>query len=760
MKLQPFFIGVCLLLANRSYSTTRYVDVNATNPTPPYTSWATASTDIQLAVNVAQFGDVVLVTNGVYRTGGGFSGSRVIVSSAITLQSVNGPTVTSIEGFQVPGTTNGNEALRCIYLSNNSAQLIGFTLTNGAVRISDDQGGAVKCLSNSVVSNCVITGNSAVIGGGAYSGRLINCVLTGNQAINGSVGSGGGANSSVLINCLVKENWASYVGGGLSSCWVTNCTITGNHSGAYGGGVHAGIMVNSILYNNTAFDFTNSHSEDNWLGGTFLYSCMTPMPTLPYNGFGNITNAPLFVDAASGNYHLQPGSPCINAGSNGLAAGTVDLDGNPRIMGQVDMGAYEFQSMMRFVNVSNASPVSPYTNWVSAATNIQDAVDVANAGELVVVNNGVYKTGGRVVYGAMTNRVVVDKAVTVLSANGPAVTLIQGNQVPVGTNGASAIRCVYLTEGAVLAGFTLTNGATCVLGDSTNEVSGGGVYSTGFGAVVSNCVLTVNAATRNGGGAFGGTLIGCTMVRNQAELDGGGAYASLINNSLIISNHAAAGGGAFYGTLNNCLVLTNSAGEGGGGFRADMNNCTVVGNSANGPGGGVYLAPYASITNCIVYYNTGVGSFSNYAQGYTSNSLSYCCTTPMPTVPSSGVGNFTNAPLFVNLAGGNFHLQSSSPCINAGLNLSVVRNKDFDGNPRNVGGTVDVGVYEFQAPTSVLCTRGCSSMDCRRMARRILRMGMEMAGVIGMSGERGPIRRTLRRCCGCWRRQRMLRASR
>jgi hypothetical protein len=121
----------------------------------------------------------------------------------------------------------------------------------------------------------------------------------------------------------------------------------------------------------------------------------------------------------------------------------------------------------------------------------------------------------------------------------------------------------------------------------------------------------------------------------------------------------------------------------------------MVGNSAATSGGGTI---YGTLNNCILYYNVA----SEGANFHTEPSIgeptfNYCCTTPMPT---NGVGNITNAPLFVDHAGGNLRLQSNSPCINVGNNASVAGSTDLDGRPRIVGGTVDMGAYEFQPGVS------------------------------------------------------------
>lgn len=738
-----------------------YVALNSPNPLPPFTSWATAATNIQHAVDVAVLpGALVLVTNGVYETGAtvAYGSNRVAVTKPVTVQSFNGPAYTSIIGYQHPGTTNGASAIRCAYLTNG-AVLSGFTLTNGATPSS---GGGVSCQSmNAVVTNCVLAGNSASYGGGASGGTLNNCTLTSNSATGqgggayggrlnqcilrgNSAGLGGGVFQGTLNNCALTDNSADS-GGGAWYATLNHCNLTSNYARERGGGAVESMLAHCIVYYNNA-----RVAGGNYSGGSLNYCCTTPLPA---SGIGNISAEPQLASAS----HLSASSACRGAGSAVYAA-VVDFDGEPwsnppsigcdeylsgsvtgsvrvaiaattfniigagavadfqaLIEGRVNASRWDFgdgvvvsnlpyaphtwaaagqyvielrtynetypmgiaatasvqvvSRPVHFVALNSRKPLSPYTNWASATTNIQVAVDAAAAGGLILVADGVYRSGAKAVYG-MSNRLAVTKPVTVQSVHGPAYTIIEGFRHPGTTNGASAIRCAYLTNGAVLSGFTLTNGATQRSGDNIKNEGAGGVWCESLNSVVTNCVVVGNSAEYVAGGAKGGTLNNCTLAGNWSGYAGGGVYSGLLNNCTLTGNRAdSAGGGAYGGTLNNC---------------------TLTGNWAYSPGGGTFGG---TINNCIVYYNSAAIGLN-----YNGSTINFSCTTPLPT----GSGNITNVPLFVNAdAWADLRPQSNSPCINAGKN-AYAASTDLDGLPRIVGGTVDMGAYEFQTPASTL----------------------------------------------------------
>ena len=357
---------------------------------------------------------------------------------------------------------------------------------------------------------------------------------------------------------------------------------------------------------------------------------------------------------------------------------------------------------VRYVNVNNPTPVSPYTNWATAATVIQDAIDVATIVDAVLVTNGIYQAGGVWAGGTYApNRIYIGKPISVISVNGPGVTKILGTDATGFQYSGYGRRCAYLTNGAVLAGFTLSAGRVDFHDTEVGDQRGGGVLCTSVSAVVSNCIIAGNFAGRYGGGAYSGTLINCVITDNQAFNlfiggvgEGGGTYASDVRNCIITTNRAnPQGGGACYGSLTNCLVANNTAKFGGGAAAATVVNCTVVQNGASaddglgGPFGGGGLGG-GSALNSIVVQNTGPYGLTNFA----SAAMSYCCTVPDP----GGVGNITNDAAFVNFTAGNYRLATNSPCINTGLNDYLATGVDLDGRPRVVNGLVDMGAYERQ----------------------------------------------------------------
>ncbi len=636
----------------------------------PFTNRAEAATNIQEAIEANIPGGVVSVDDGIYDAGGralnGGVTNRIAITNALDVVSMNGPDRARIVG-RGPG---GPDAARCAYVAAG-ARLIGFTLTNGHTRTSgdpdrDQSGAGAWCEPGGLLENCVLrnnvaaqfgggikngaardsllSANRAMHGGGAHDAALAQCVLADNVAD----GEGGGAYGGTLENVLVVGNRAEY-GGGAARAALMHATVASNHAAQSGGGVYRGVASNSILYFNSA-----DVSWANYFNAVCRYSCTTPDP----QSTGNVTNDPLFVDAANGTFRLRRDSPAVDS-----ARATdldVDLQGVPRPLPQTpdglpapDMGAYEYTAA-HYV-APGGGHVWPFLSWADAARDPQSAVDAADPTDDVFVSNGVYNAGGRVHLGALTNRVVIDKAIRVAAVNGPAATVIEGS----GPVGEAAIRGVYLGANASLSGFTVRGGATRALGDPALEQSGGGIWCEP-GALISNCVAASNSANAFGGAVHGGRLV----------------------NSFLTRNAAAQGGGLARGEIEFCTVSENAATDGGGVYE----------------GTGRYS---------IVYFNTASGSGPNVLGG----AWDTCCTTPDP----GGPGHVAADPAF--LSPGDFRLAPASPCIDVLSMDPALPGDDLDGAPRPLDGDangearVDIGAQEFVHATADTDGEGLSDAD-------------------------------------------------
>jgi len=224
----------------------------------------------------------------------------------------------------------------------------------------------------------------------------------------------------------------------------------------------------------------------------------------------------------------------------------------------------------------------------------------------------------------------------------------------------------------------------CTVISNRAELAGGGVAN----ATLHACKVADNLSNEIGGCAYLGALYDCVISNNVAAGDGGGAWGATLERCTLVGNACgdARGGGAYYSKLHDCIVYGNRANRSGGGLAICVSrNCTIYGNVCNGSGGGTCTwgawrdgdGPSVGTNfNCIVYGNT-----ASYDNDIAPNVPSFnCC---------------TNDPHFIRAEAGDFRLRYDSPCIDAGDNAYVTTVVDCAGNPRIVGGTVDIGAYEY-----------------------------------------------------------------
>ncbi len=365
----------------------------------------------------------------------------------------------------------------------------------------------------------------------------------------------------------------------------------------------------------------------------------------------------------------------------------------------------------------NGNHISPFSSWVDAATNIQDAIDAVGMGDTVIVSNGIYETGNAGVSGqTILYRIVVPSNMCVYSVNGPEYTTIRG----AGPAGSNAIRCAYLNNGALFSGFTLENGAAGAGSSGNfNDDCAGGVWA--VGATISNCIIRNCNAYQDAGGAKleqNACLVDSIITGNNAGNSGGGVYVTsgsidrckVINNSVTGSFSS---GGGIYGFpsvgITNCLVAYNSSANNAGGIYVEgmspmdscvITHCTVISNVSTGEfaiGGGIY-GRYFNVSNSIVYYNNASTNNSDISAMEMSFATA-CCTSETNDFGITWNNCITNPPIFIG--GDDYHLVTNSPCIDA-VPVSVTidlrhAHRPIDGD---LDGTAesDIGAYEFGHP--------------------------------------------------------------
>jgi hypothetical protein len=222
-------------------------------------------------------------------------------------------------------------------------------------------------------------------------------------------------------------------------------------------------------------------------------------------------------------------------------------------------------------------------------------------------------------------------------------------------------------------------GRTDDVGSSGN---GSGIWgNSGSFTIAHNCIFTKINIVYWGPAiqAFDGDmeLVNCLFEGNKIQQNGYGTVAYYHNN----------------GAVNRKIIITN---------------CTFVGNrSVFNQAAAIHIRPNGLdsciVTNCILFDNGSDPIEREFGAGYGGIKHSLVQGNITLLGFTNAGNNLNNVdPLFESV--GNYHLAAGSPCIDAGTNLArSILPYDIEGTIRNLGGSADMGAYEYnRAPTAIL----------------------------------------------------------
>lgn len=249
-----------------------------------------------------------------------------------------------------------------------------------------------------------------------------------------------------------------------------------------------------------------------------------------------------------------------------------------------------------------------------------------------------------------------------------------------------------------LTNVTISGNETAVYG------GGGGIAISSSSPILNNVDITNNSAFKGGGMTVGlyvdlSSSYNVNIIGNSADF-GGGIHGMAMTPTLT--------------TISNIVIVGNTASEAGGGiYFSDKNdviisNVTLSGNTANaGSGGGIFCRAGVSavLVNSILWNNSPQEVY--FPDFLDSNIITIAYSDlhggfdAIETNNNGTVnwleGNIDSDPLFLDPENSDYHLQESSPCIDAGITSFVwesdtvvnLTSEDYNGL------APDMGAFEF-----------------------------------------------------------------
>ena len=571
---------------------------------------------------------------------------------------------------------------RCFFIENYADQGGALYVSNTVKNVNGQECLIDRCgFFNNAAGERAVAENQGGAVWLAGAGTIVNTAIFNNE--NGGVLLG--SNAAKVVNSTIVRNTGSGADG--SEAYVYNTVIWGNS------------LLTSTDQTRPGFDhcaYPEANAEGEPANGNVYLAAKNNEDRGPHFSSPSLkTGFDTDYDILHSLYPLwtwepMEATPLVDAGNDGAYAagtyGSVDLNGDKRQQGTIDIGAFEYQPVaagrIRYVMQGGTGDG---TSWENASGDIQRMIDDladnnpgGQPGEVWIaegeyepqtqlISNASYSASFRMrdgisVYGGFaggetskTERTMKQKApdeevmpwefehTTVLKAayydrknltlNGNKWTLTSDSRHVVWfapMKGEDPFTQVTTLDGVTIMGGYAQGGTGL---DDFYTDRGAGVYMDGENAYLTNCTVTENNATGNGGGVYlrNGRVQSSLIYNNNSDQNGGGVYVDdqgLVHRSMLANNSARNGAGVYldnsdeaqllpeYLILSTCVVSNNTASGNGavycnqGGVLLQntiVNNKCVTATDLTDPNasqtGGVYINYYALVINSVLWNN-------------------------------------------------------------------------------------------------------------------------------------------------------------